>query len=73
MRSDEAVNPAEPAFKTYVALQNVMTDRGADLRFGRFARGALAGAGGGMTEVAAQGRMFMWQGGSLGADLFRAN
>ena len=71
MRSDEAVNPAEPVFKTYVALQSVMTQRGADLRFGRLLAGRLRALG--MAEVAAEGRLFMWQGGSLGADLFRAN
>lgn len=71
IRSNEVVNPAEPAFKTYVALQNVMMDRGADLRFGRLLAGRLRALG--MAEVAAEGRIFMWQGGSPGADLLRAN
>jgi SAM-dependent methyltransferase len=71
MRPDSGINPDEVLLKTFIAMQNVMMGRGVNLRYGRFLAGRLRARG--LVDVDAEGRIFMWQGGSTGAALMRAN
>jgi SAM-dependent methyltransferase len=71
MRPDSGINPDEVLLKTFIAMQHVMMERGVNLRYGRFLAGRLRARG--LVDVDAEGRTFMWQGGSAGADLMRAN
>lgn len=71
MPADPALHPDECALKAQVALQRVMALRGADTRYGRDLAARMRAHG--LVEIRAQGRMTMWQGGSAGARLFRAN
>ena len=71
LRSDPDANPAEQEFATLEAMHHVMSRRGAELRCGRLLDGWLRHLG--LLDVRSEGRMFMWRGGSPGADLMRAN
>jgi SAM-dependent methyltransferase len=71
IQTDPAVNSSEPSFNTFRLMHTVMIDRGIDLRFGRRLAGRLRAQG--FLDVAAEGRMFMWHGGSSGAEMYRAN
>ena len=71
MRPDPGLNPDESLLKAYDTLQRVMTERGVDMRYGRSLPGRLRAHG--LLDVGAEGRTFMWQGGSSGAALMRAN
>jgi hypothetical protein len=71
MLPDPAIDPDEVLLKTYDALQRVMTGRGVDLRYGRLLIGRFRAYG--LVDVAAEGRLFMVQGGSPGATLYTAN
>ena len=64
-------SPGEVLSKTRVALTRVMEDRGLDLGFGRRLFGQLRALG--LDSVGAEGRVFIWPGGSPGALLLRAN
>jgi SAM-dependent methyltransferase len=68
---DPAESPGEVLLKTHVAMGRLMTDRGFDRRFGRLLFGRLRTHG--LTDVGAEARMVMVQGGSPGASLLRAN
>ena len=68
---DPTVNPSEVILKTQVALMRMLQDRGVERRFGRLLYGRLRAHG--LVEVGAEGRLFMWQNGSAGASLMRAN
>ena len=68
---DPKVNPAESALATLAARLQVMTDRGLQLRCGRLLDGWFRRLG--LREVGNEGRLFMWRGGSAGADHMRAN
>jgi SAM-dependent methyltransferase len=70
-RADRSINAVEAPCRTYVAVHRVMTDRGADLRYGRLLAGRMKAHG--LRDTAAEGRMFMCPCGSEGADLLRAN
>jgi hypothetical protein len=52
-------------------MHHVMSERGAELRCGRLLDGWLRRLG--LLDVRSEGRIFMWRGGSPGADLMRAN
>jgi SAM-dependent methyltransferase len=71
MPADAGLHPAECALKAQAAMQRVMASRGTDTRYGRRLAARMRAIG--LVEVRADGRMSMWQGGSAGARLFRAN
>jgi len=71
LRPDPEVNPAESAPATLEARLRVMTDRGVELRCGRLLEGWFQRLG--LVDVGNEGRVFMWRGGSPGADHMRAN
>jgi SAM-dependent methyltransferase len=71
LRTNPQVNPAESPFPTLDALHRLMADRGAELRCGRLLAGRLRKLG--LLDVGSEGRIFMWHGGSPGAQLMRAN
>ena len=71
MPADPALHPHECALKAQAATQRVMASRGANTRYGRDLAARLRAHG--LVDIRAQGRMAMWQGGSAGARLFRAN
>lgn len=71
MPADAALHPAECALKTQAAMQRVMAARGANTRYGRDLAARMRACG--LVDIRADGRMAMWQGGSTGARLFRAN
>ena len=69
--ADPTVNPAEVLSRTQIALTRVLDDRGVDRHYGRLLLGQLQAHG--LVEVDAEARMSLWQGGSSGACLLRAN
>ena len=71
MPADPALHPEECALKAQAALQRVMAARGANTRYGRDLAARMRANG--LVDIRAVGRMAMWQGGSAGARLFRAN
>jgi hypothetical protein len=71
MPSDPDASPGEVRLPTQAALGRVMTARGFDRRFGRRLFAHLRAQG--FVDVAAEGRVFMVEGGSPGAELVRAN
>ncbi len=68
---DPAVNPGEVLLKTHLAMMRLVEDRGVERRYGRLLLGRLQAHG--LVAVGAEARMFMWQCGSPGASLTRAN
>jgi SAM-dependent methyltransferase len=71
MPPDPSVNPDETLLKTLVAMGSLMAERGVHRGYGRLLTGSLRRHG--LADVGAEGRLFMWQGGSAGARLLRAN
>jgi len=71
VRSDSTVSPVECSFKTLAVMYQVMASRGVELRYGRLLAGQMRRLG--LTEVTAEGRIFMWQGRSAAAAMYRAN
>lgn len=71
MPSDPALHPDECALKAWTAMQRLMASRGANTRYGRDLAARMRACG--LIDIRAQGRMAMWQGGSTGARLLRAN
>ena len=71
MPPDPAINPAESSLKTDVALREVMTARGVDLRYGRLLFARLRASG--LVDVDAEARVPLWRGGAAGGALLRAN
>ena len=71
MPADAALHPHECALKAQAAMQRVMAARGANTRYGRDLAARLRTHG--LVDIRAHGRMAMWQSGSAGARLFRAN
>ncbi len=69
--ADPTLHPAECALKAQAAVQRVMAARGANTRYGRDLAARLRAHG--LVDIRAEARMAMWQGGSAGARLFRAN
>ncbi len=57
--------------KTAWAMRNVIAAAGADMRLGRSLPHRLRAAG--LTDVGAEGRVFLWRGRSTGATLMRLN
>jgi SAM-dependent methyltransferase len=71
MPADPALHPQECALKAQAAMQRVMAARGANTRYGRDLAARMRALG--LVDIRADGQMAMWQGGSAGARLFRAN
>jgi SAM-dependent methyltransferase len=72
MLPDPVANPGEVLLKTHVAMRQVMKDRGVD--DGYFARRLFERLRShGLVDVAAEASIFMWQSGSPGVSLLRAN
>jgi ubiquinone/menaquinone biosynthesis C-methylase UbiE len=69
--ADPTLHPAECALKAQAAMQRVMAARGANTRYGRDLAARLRAHG--LVDIRAEARMAMWQGGSAGARLYRAN
>lgn len=62
---------AAAALKTAATMRNVIAAAGADMRLGRSLTQRLRAAG--LTDVGAEGRVFLWRGRSTGATLMRLN
>jgi SAM-dependent methyltransferase len=72
MLPDPLANPGEVLLKTHVAMRQVMKDRGVD--DGYFARRLFSRLRAhGLVDVAAEASIFLWQSGSPGVSLLRAN
>jgi SAM-dependent methyltransferase len=71
MPADPALHPDECVLKARAAVQRFMATRGANTRYGRDLAARMRACG--LVDIHAHGRMAMWQGGSAGARLFRAN
>jgi SAM-dependent methyltransferase len=72
MPPNAAVNPGEVLLKTLTGTRRVMQDRGADDKsFARQLFSRLRAHG--LVDVAAEASIFMWNSGSPGASLLRAN
>jgi len=69
--ADPVVNAAEVLPKTQLAIMRLVEDRGVERRYGRLLLGRLRALG--LVEAGAEGRVLMWQGGTAGASLMRAN
>jgi SAM-dependent methyltransferase len=68
---DPTVSPGEIILKTQMAVMRMLKDRGVERRFGRLLYGRLRAHG--LAEVGAEGRLFMWRGGSSDVSLMRTN
>jgi SAM-dependent methyltransferase len=71
LRSDPNANPAEGELLTLKAMHHLMSERGVELRCGRLLDSRLRQLG--LQNVGSEGRIFMWRGGSPGAELVHAN
>jgi hypothetical protein len=71
MPADPTLHAGECALKAQAAMQRVLASRGANTRCGRDLAGRMRDHG--LVDIRADGRMAMWQGGSPGARLYRAN
>lgn len=70
LRPDNMLNVAETPLKAFAAMQAVMASHGFDGYYGRRLVGHVRARG--LTDLAAEGRLFMFGGGTNGADLTRA-
>ena len=68
---DPAAFPGEVCLKTQLAVMRWLQDRGVERRFGRLLYGRLRAHG--LVQVGAEGRLFMWRGGSSDVSLMRTN
>jgi SAM-dependent methyltransferase len=71
MPPDPSACPDESLLKAHVGMARAMVDRGVDRRYGRRVFARLRRLG--LQRVGAEARVFMVQGGSPGAALFRAS
>jgi SAM-dependent methyltransferase len=71
MLPDATINPVESATPLISAIQQILANHGADTRYGRILPGRLHAHG--LRDVAAEGRVLSWQGGSIGASIHRTN
>ena len=68
---DPAASAGEVILNTHMAVMRILQDRGVERRFGRLLYGRLRAHG--LVEVGAEGRLFMWRGGSSDVSLMRTN
>ena len=71
MQPNTEINPFEEFLPLNQAMLEIMTERGVDLRLGRMMPGRLRKLG--LSDVDAEGRVVLWQSGSIGGTLLRAN
>jgi SAM-dependent methyltransferase len=71
MPPDPVANPAETILEAHLAMLRLLEDNGVNRRYGRLLSGVLRARG--LSRVAAEAQLFMWQGGSVGVALIRAN
>jgi SAM-dependent methyltransferase len=71
MPADPAVSPGEVLLQTRVAMLRLLEDCGVNRRYGRLLSGRLRASG--LTGVGAEAQLFMWQSGSPGIAMMRAN
>lgn len=69
--ADPVNSPGERQLKSQTALFQFVEGRGMERRWGRLLYGRFRALG--LVEVRAEARLFMWQGGSSGSSLMRAN
>jgi ubiquinone/menaquinone biosynthesis C-methylase UbiE len=68
---DPTVSLGEVSLTTQLAVMRMLDDRGVERRFGRLLCGRLRAHG--LEEVGAEGRVFMWRGGTSDVSLMRTN
>jgi len=68
---DPIVSPGEVSLNTQMAVMRMLKDRGVERRFGRLLYSRLRAHG--LVEVGAEGRLFIWRGGSSDVSLMRTN
>ena len=68
---DSTVNGGEVPLRTGVALRQLLSERGVALQYGRLLPRRLKASE--LVDVVAEARAFIWQGGSAGAKLNKAN
>jgi SAM-dependent methyltransferase len=68
---DPTVSPGEVSLSTQLAVMRMLQDCSVERRFGRLLYGRLRAHG--LVEVGAEGRLFMWRGGSSDVSLMRTN
>jgi len=71
MPPDPKTSPGEVLLKTHLAMMKLFEDGGVNRRYGRLLFGRLRAHR--LTDVGAEGRMFMFQRGSSGASMLKAN
>jgi SAM-dependent methyltransferase len=69
--ADPVANAGEVLPKTQLAMMRLVEDRGVERRYGRQLLGRLRAQG--LVAVGAEGRVLMWQAGTAGTSLMRAN
>jgi SAM-dependent methyltransferase len=70
LRPDRSINDAETSLKAFSAMQAVLRRHGFDGYYGRRLVAAMRAHN--LAEISAEGRVFMFEGGTSGADLTRA-
>jgi SAM-dependent methyltransferase len=70
LRPDPAINGGETSLKSFAAMQGVLARHQFDGYYGRRLVDRLRAHG--LAEISAEGRVFMYEGGTSGADLTRA-
>ncbi len=68
---DPALGSGEVLLQTHVAMLRLLEDGGVNRRYGRLLSGLLRERG--LTSVGASAQLFMWQSGSPGIAMMRAN
>jgi SAM-dependent methyltransferase len=68
---DPTLSSGEVLLQTHVAMLRLLEDGGVNRRYGRLLSGLLRE--GGLTSVGASAQLFMWQSGSPGVAMMRAN
>jgi SAM-dependent methyltransferase len=71
LQADASVNSTEIPIKATSAMESLLSDRGADSLYGRRLAARVRSLG--VTGMAAEGRLFMWEGRSIGVELLRAS
>ncbi len=71
VRAEPRLDPAQALLKVLDVMRRVLIDRGVDPLWGRKLPAAMRALG--LRDIETEGRIFIWQGGSLGADMVRAN
>jgi len=70
LRPDRSINEVETSLKAFAAMQTVLERHGFDGYYGRRLVARLRAHN--LAEISAEGRVFMYEGGTSGADLTRA-